>query len=76
MSCPALAAFGWPEDPDARFDPHEGWFEWERNMAKSNIFAQTLRTLRSAEDGTAPWLPVDQGNAVDVTGPSLRGRPP
>eukprot|EP00959_Pyramimonas_sp_CCMP1952_P236254 4937562-Pyramimonas_sp.AAC.1 len=23
-----------------------------------------------------PWLPVDQGNAMDVAGPSHRGRPP
>eukprot|EP00959_Pyramimonas_sp_CCMP1952_P209930 4392410-Pyramimonas_sp.AAC.1 len=45
-------------------------------MAKANIFVPTVRTLRSAKYGTAPWLPVDQGNAMDVTGPSLRGRPP
>eukprot|EP00959_Pyramimonas_sp_CCMP1952_P236253 4937561-Pyramimonas_sp.AAC.1 len=76
MSCPALAAFEWPEDPDTRFEPNEGWFEWERSMAKANIFAPTLRTLRSAKAGTAPWLPVDQGIAMDVTGPNLRGRPP
>eukprot|EP00959_Pyramimonas_sp_CCMP1952_P331859 6949102-Pyramimonas_sp.AAC.1 len=45
-------------------------------MNNANIFVPTLRTLREAKEGTAPWLPVAQGNAMDVTGPSLRGRPP
>eukprot|EP00959_Pyramimonas_sp_CCMP1952_P283907 5934714-Pyramimonas_sp.AAC.1 len=76
MSRLALAAFEWPEDPDTRFEPIEGWFEWERNVNNANIFVPTLRTLRNAKEGTAPWLPVAQGNAMDVTGPSLRGRPP
>eukprot|EP00959_Pyramimonas_sp_CCMP1952_P045391 948064-Pyramimonas_sp.AAC.1 len=31
MSCLALAAFEWPEALDTRFEPIEGWFEWERN---------------------------------------------
>eukprot|EP00959_Pyramimonas_sp_CCMP1952_P226647 4738981-Pyramimonas_sp.AAC.1 len=45
-------------------------------MARSNIFVPTLRILRDAKDGAAPWRPTDQSNAMGVTGPSLRGRPP
>eukprot|EP00959_Pyramimonas_sp_CCMP1952_P086333 1805840-Pyramimonas_sp.AAC.1 len=45
-------------------------------MNNTNIFVPTLRTLLNANAGAAPWLPVDQDNAMGVTGPSLRGRPP
>eukprot|EP00959_Pyramimonas_sp_CCMP1952_P402669 8437890-Pyramimonas_sp.AAC.1 len=41
-----------------------------------SVFVPTLRILLNAKAGAAPWLPVEQGNAMDVTGPSPRGRPP
>eukprot|EP00959_Pyramimonas_sp_CCMP1952_P121110 2532057-Pyramimonas_sp.AAC.1 len=76
MPCLALAASEWPEALDARFEPIEGWIAWEHSMNRANTFVPTLRTLRDAKEGAGPWLPVAQGNAMDVTGPSLRGRPP
>eukprot|EP00959_Pyramimonas_sp_CCMP1952_P412442 8643035-Pyramimonas_sp.AAC.1 len=76
MSCLALAAFEWPEALDTRFEPIEGWIAWEQSMNRANAFVPTLRTLREAKEGAAPWLPVAQGSAMDITGPSLRGRPP
>eukprot|EP00959_Pyramimonas_sp_CCMP1952_P249022 5205518-Pyramimonas_sp.AAC.1 len=32
FSCPALAAFDWPEAPDSYISHDDGWDEWERSM--------------------------------------------
>eukprot|EP00959_Pyramimonas_sp_CCMP1952_P308277 6451612-Pyramimonas_sp.AAC.1 len=76
MSCPALAAFEWPETSDTLHEPVEGWDRWERTVSNQRIFVPTLQTLINAIAGIAPWLPVEQDNTMDATGHSPRGRPP
>eukprot|EP00959_Pyramimonas_sp_CCMP1952_P166351 3477032-Pyramimonas_sp.AAC.1 len=73
FSCPALAAFDWPEAPDSCISPDEGWDEWERSVQRTDTFAPTLQTLRDAKTGAAPWLPATQDTGADATGPSPRG---
>eukprot|EP00959_Pyramimonas_sp_CCMP1952_P357064 7476543-Pyramimonas_sp.AAC.1 len=76
MSCPALAAFEWPEAPDDLHEPIDGWDRWGRTMNAQNTFVPTLETLENARAGAAPWLPIEQDNAMGTTGHSPRGRPP
>eukprot|EP00959_Pyramimonas_sp_CCMP1952_P037816 791670-Pyramimonas_sp.AAC.1 len=76
MSCPALAAFDWPDYRDDVFEPVNGWERWHHAMTRQRVFAPTLQTIANAVSMGTPWMPVPQEDAADAAGQSPRGRLP
>eukprot|EP00959_Pyramimonas_sp_CCMP1952_P383000 8025255-Pyramimonas_sp.AAC.1 len=54
ISCPALAAFDWPNTRDDIVEPVIGWERWFDQMTRTNVFVPTIQTIDDAAASGAP----------------------